>query len=158
MGFRNEEYTLHQSWVHFTVPVGGNETFLLPVDTLRIRPVPYSRGSDGDTVVTNVNGTKFYRNDGFRHDATLSWNELPIAHHQTVQDLVNRLHNTGGEGTLALAAKDGTVSGEKAWHVVADFGPDALTVTFDKRVRARPATLSFVGKEPKNQPFNWLTD
>ena len=158
MGFRNEEYTLHQSWVHFTVPPGGSNTFLLPVDRLRIRAVPYSRGSDGNTIVTNVNGTKFYRNEGFRHDAELSWDELPLAHHETVQSLVETLHNNGGEADLALAAKDGTVSGNMVWHVVADFGPDALHATFDKRVRARPATLSFAGKEVKSQPFDWITN
>lgn len=153
-----EEYTLHLSWVHFTVPIGGTNTFLLPADTVRVDPKPVSQGQVGSTTVTDINHVSHYRCDGWRHDVTVEYDAVPEAHHTTLRNLVQSIHANGGEATFAAAYKDGSVDTTRQVDVVAAFGEDVLPVVFEDRVRQRPASLRFRGKSLQSQPFNWLTD
>jgi len=151
-----EQYTISLPWARFDVS-GGN-AYTVPVGDLMITPKPYSEGSTGKTTIEDVNGTVYYKCEGFRHDVKISYSECPTPHHGTVQDLVTNLHANGGEATFYPAHSQGTYDSTKAIDVVANFGTNVLPAEWRDRFRARPATLSFKGKRILSTIRGWITD
>ncbi|AUO78980.1 hypothetical protein [Salinibacter phage M8CRM-1] len=149
------DFTLWQAWVELRVT--GGDIYELPVDKLTVQPVPYVHGSDNGTAKKLWNGEYVYRCDGWRHDVTLEYNEIPTDHHGTVKDLVLNMHSNQGEGTIELLNSDRTLTGRTV-DVVANFSADTMKAVFEGRVRQRPATIEFKGKRPLSLPKSWITD
>lgn len=149
------DFTLWQAWV--SVAVTGGTVWTLPVDKLTVSPVPYVHGSDGSTAKKLWNGEYVYRCQGWRHDVSLEYQELPEDHHGTLKDLVFDMHAQQGEATINLLNGDKSQSGRSV-DVVADFTGDTIKAVFEGRTRQRPATLNFKGKRPLTFPKSWITD
>ena len=149
------DFTLWQAWVR--IAVDGGSAFVLPVDMLRISPVPFVHGSDGSTAKQLWDGSYVYRCEGWRHDVTLDYQELPEEHHETFRDLVWDLHSNGGEALVTILNSDKTMTAREV-EVVADFSGETITAMFDGRVRERPAVIQFKGKRPLPFPKSWITD
>jgi len=151
-----EKYTISLPWARFDV--SGGSVYTIPVGDLKITPKPYSEGSIGQTSIEDVNGTVYYRCEGFRHDLRINYSECPTPHHKTVQDLIMNLHNNDGEATFHPAHSQGTFDGTKAVDVVANFGTSVLPAEWSNRFRRRPATLQFKGKRILDSIKGWITE
>lgn len=153
-------FTRAQSWIIVTVTTSGN-SYTIPVDNLTIDPVPYHGGSDGSTAKRDYAGRYVYRCSGWRHDVSLSFDELGDAHHATVLSLLTDLHQNSGRCTIYMAYRNdaGSVVADasKAVEVVLDASAAVFAAIFKKRLRSRAATINFKGESPQSTPHSWLS-
>jgi hypothetical protein len=130
----------------------GGTSYVLPVGNLEVMAEPYARA--GSTSVELFDGRRVQRVDGWRLTAEISFDELTPAQHSTFFDMI-----------VAVAAEAGvdinfdpngagkTVSSD--W-ILSD-AESALQAVFERGIRGRPASVTFVTKGVLAAPPSWLT-
>lgn len=158
-------YRLTQAWVEAAPldaagsPVAGGVR-VLPVSDLTIDPVPYVRGG-GSTAFTDVNGRRRYRCDGWHHDVTLGFDEVPDHLHARILDVLRTAHANSGVVRFRLAERAGAghnVDASREVVAVLDAEAGSVPALFRKRVRERRVALRFRGETPLPTVLSWIED
>lgn len=135
---------------NITITAGGTG-YVLPVGDLEVTAEPYARS--GSTSVELFDGRRVQRVDGWRLTAEISFGELNASEHSTFYDMIVAVATNGG-CTIEFDPNGLNKNVSSDW-ILEDAG-SALQAMFERGIRGRPASVTFVTASILATPPNWL--
>lgn len=156
-------FTAYNARVKLATAAGGSipPAVVLPVDTLRIKPVPYT--PEGSTIITLFRGDRKFVPPTFGYTVELEWANLG-QRFERLQDAVEYLISAGQLGTVLNLYVSQTNSGEPATFdediyvpdVLGLLDGDTLNTIFEQRMRKKRGKLTLVTKKQDLALFDWV--
>ena len=122
------------------------------IDRMRVWASIYN---GGNPVASELyDGSFQQRHLGWRLHCVLDWDEMVDSDHDSLDSMINSAL-TGGDVTIDFDYVNDL--GVKVGTFVLEDVDDALALIYEGGVKARSASLSFIGKEIQAAPPTWIT-